>query len=98
MGFQVTDPFGGDEALAGAGAGAGFEEGGVDADVSGVGEVDEGNQGCCVCGVEDGEERIGGVVCFVDRETGVTAKPLILRLQYGSISLWCGDGSATAWL
>ena len=50
-------------------------------DEGGVGEVDEGDEGGGVCGVEDGKEGVGGVVCFVDGEIGVIAEPLVLRLQ-----------------
>ena len=99
MGFHVADPLGRDEALAGAGAGAGVQEGGVRADEGGVGEVDKGDQGGCVCGVEDGKEGVGGVVCLVDGEIGAIAKPLIRCLQWASNqSLASVTGSTIAWL
>lgn len=63
MGFDVADPFGGDEAFAVGGLAAGGEEGGVDGDIGRGGEVDEGDEGCSVCGVEVGEEGGGCVVC-----------------------------------
>lgn len=66
MGFDVADPFGGDETFAIVGLAAGGEEGGVDGYVRWGGEVDEGDEGCGVCGVEEGEEGGGCVVCCED--------------------------------
>lgn len=62
-GFNITNPFGRDHALAGRRLLAGGEDRGVDGYVAGVGEADEGDQGCCAGGVENGEEGMGGVIC-----------------------------------
>ena len=45
--------------------------------------VDEGNQGRCTGGVEDGKEGIDAVVRFVDGEVGVFAEPLVLFCLQG---------------
>lgn len=87
MSFRVTDPFRGNEALAGAGEDASGKESGVCTDVGGVGEVDEGNQGCRSGGVEEGKEGGGGIVRLVDVEPRVSAEPLALCLRNESVSL-----------
>ena len=89
MSFRVADPFRRDEALAGAGKGAGRKECGVRTDVGGVGEVDEGNQGRRLGGVEEGNEGGGRVVRFEDGQVGILAKPLAFRLRDGDLSV-CG--------
>ena len=58
-------------------------------DVSGIGEVDEGNQGRRLGRVEEVNEGGSGVIRFVDGEVRVIAKPLALCLRDISISFWC---------
>lgn len=78
--LHVPNPFGGYEALARAGEGAGGKESGVRTDEGGVGEIDEGNQCRGPSGVEDGNKGGTGVVRLVNGEIGVVAKPPVLCL------------------
>ena len=79
--LDIANPFGGYEAVARAGEGAGGKESGVRTDEGGVGEVDEGNQCRGPGGVEYGNKGGTSVVRLVNGEIGVIAKPLVLCLQ-----------------
>lgn len=65
VGVDVADPFGGDETFAAVGLLACLQEGGVDGDVGGAGEVDEGDEGCGGSIVKDSEDGGRGVVGWV---------------------------------
>ncbi len=56
-------------------------------DVSGVGEVDERNQGCRLGRVEDGKEGSSGVIGCVDGEVRMISEPLVLCLHHKPISV-----------
>ena len=61
-------------------------------DVSGVGEVDERNQGRRLSGVEDGKEGSSGVIGFVDGEVRIIFEPLVLSLRNKAISVSHNQG------
>ena len=57
-------------------------------DVTGIGEVDERNQGRRLGGVQEVNEGGSGVIRLVDGEVRVVAEPLALCLRDISISRW----------
>ena len=53
----------------------------MDSYVAGIGDIEEGDKGCGVCGIENREEGREGVISLVDGDRGrESSKPFILGL------------------